>query len=327
MSGLLLNGLQGRSRRGWCGRAAEVPRAEHRGRGFGRADAFCRGLRDIAAKACPHRPDREDTRDRRSRRSGRRAMPARSSRRRRKKPEFGATPMKGKTPEQAISNARPSRTLRSASAGHAHRRGCRSTSLSQTKLDVFLGGEPVDIFALGPRARCGRPCARAGRWSVSVRASCSAPSPPPMTATSSPRKKPPSQVAQCDTPRPASSHSPGTPSLRTEAPVATMIAPGRWSGPPRRSASGPRRPRPARHRARRPAAADSRIASSRPIATSCPEWCRGRAGRRLADRGDLAAIDAAALEQRDQPAEPGGVSARRKGRPCRRRSRRSRRGS
>src|SRR5690606_25288023 len=54
--------------------------------------------------------------------------------------------------------------------------------------------------------------------------SSTAESPPPITAISRSRKNAPSQTAQYDTPRPAYSSSPGTPSLRCSAPVAMMTA-------------------------------------------------------------------------------------------------------
>src|SRR2546425_1596951 len=63
---------------------------------------------------------------------------------------------------------------------------------------------------------------------ASTSASWTAASPPPTTATSWPRKKPPSQVAQCETPRPVSSSSPATPSLRSDAPEAMITASGRY---------------------------------------------------------------------------------------------------
>ena len=60
--------------------------------------------------------------------------------------------------------------------------------------------------------------------SVSTSASSRAESPPPMTQTSCPAKKWPSQDAQCDTPRPRNTSSPGTPSDRSAEPAATMTA-------------------------------------------------------------------------------------------------------
>ena len=48
-------------------------------------------------------------------------------------------------------------------------------------------------------------------------------SPPPITATFSPLKKAPSQTPQVETPRPASSSSPGIPSRRGSAPIARMM--------------------------------------------------------------------------------------------------------
>ena len=55
-------------------------------------------------------------------------------------------------------------------------------------------------------------------------ASSTAVLPPPITATSLPRKKKPSQVAQAETPKPDSSFSPGMPSQRAWAPVAITTA-------------------------------------------------------------------------------------------------------
>jgi len=55
-------------------------------------------------------------------------------------------------------------------------------------------------------------------------ASSIAESPPPTTTISLPLKNGPSHVAQYDTPLPASSPSPGTPSLRGLAPVAMITA-------------------------------------------------------------------------------------------------------
>ena len=55
-------------------------------------------------------------------------------------------------------------------------------------------------------------------------ASSTAVSPPPTTATSTLRKKKPSQVAQAETPRPWYCFSEGMPSHLAEAPVATTIA-------------------------------------------------------------------------------------------------------
>ena len=49
-------------------------------------------------------------------------------------------------------------------------------------------------------------------------------SPPPITATSSPLKKAPSQTPQVETPRPPSSISPGMPSRLGSAPIERMIA-------------------------------------------------------------------------------------------------------
>ncbi len=61
--------------------------------------------------------------------------------------------------------------------------------------------------------------------SVSTSASSRAESPPPMTQTSWPAKKWPSQEAQCDTPRPRNASSPGTPSERERwSPAATITA-------------------------------------------------------------------------------------------------------
>ena len=49
-------------------------------------------------------------------------------------------------------------------------------------------------------------------------------SPPPTTIVCLSRKKAASQVAQSETPRAASSSSPGTPSFFGSAPIARMIA-------------------------------------------------------------------------------------------------------
>ena len=53
-------------------------------------------------------------------------------------------------------------------------------------------------------------------------ASSMAVSPPPTTSVSAPRKKAASQVAQYETPRAASSSSPGTPSFFGSAPIARI---------------------------------------------------------------------------------------------------------
>ena len=49
-------------------------------------------------------------------------------------------------------------------------------------------------------------------------------SPPPITATSSPLKKAPSQTPQVETPRPPSSISPGMPSRLGSAPMERTTA-------------------------------------------------------------------------------------------------------
>ena len=60
-------------------------------------------------------------------------------------------------------------------------------------------------------------------------ASAAAVLPPPTTMTDLPRKKLPSQVAQYDTPRPCSSSSRSSPSLRGRAPVAMITLLARYS--------------------------------------------------------------------------------------------------
>ena len=59
-------------------------------------------------------------------------------------------------------------------------------------------------------------------WLVRYSASSTAVLPPPITATSLPRKKKPSQVAQAETPRPWNFCSLGRPSQRAWAPVAMI---------------------------------------------------------------------------------------------------------
>ena len=57
-------------------------------------------------------------------------------------------------------------------------------------------------------------------------------SPPPMTTTSRPLKKAPSQTPQVETPRPPSSTSPGRPRRFGWAPIARMMLRARYSSSP-----------------------------------------------------------------------------------------------
>ena len=60
-------------------------------------------------------------------------------------------------------------------------------------------------------------------------------SPPPITSTRWPLKKAPSQTPQVETPRPASSISPGTPSRFGSAPIARITVFARCSSSPRKT--------------------------------------------------------------------------------------------
>src|SRR3990167_9186708 len=73
---------------------------------------------------------------------------------------------------------------------------------------------------------------------VRYKASSRAASPPPMTATSLPLKKNPSQVAQDETPLPRSRSSDGNPSQSEEAPVAIITLSAIWSSWPAETLNG-----------------------------------------------------------------------------------------
>ena len=64
-------------------------------------------------------------------------------------------------------------------------------------------------------------------------------SPPPITSTFSPLKKAPSQTPQVETPRPASSSSPGIPSRRGSAPIARISAFAAYSSSPMKTRCRP----------------------------------------------------------------------------------------
>ena len=64
-------------------------------------------------------------------------------------------------------------------------------------------------------------------------------SPPPITITSSPLKNAPSQTPQVETPRPASSSSPGSPSRRGSAPIARITLLATCSTSPMKTRCGP----------------------------------------------------------------------------------------
>ena len=108
---------------------------------------------------------------------------------------------------------------------------------------AVVAGDELLRHVRGLEARCCR-CSRARssmifearnssrRWTI-VRSeaylemkieSSIAESPPPITTTSSPLKKAPSQTPQVETPRPPSSSSPGIPSRRGSAPIARISA-------------------------------------------------------------------------------------------------------
>ena len=153
---------------------------------------------------------------------------------------FGSCPMATNTPPARTDSSAPVSVLRTTTSETLP--SPRMSATSHDRCIVMRGLAMARSCIMRLARSLSRRCTTwtAGENFVRNVASSMAESPPPTTTISCPLKNGPSQVAQYETPRPASADSPARPSLRGLAPVHMMTASASYSSPEVRTFSGSR---------------------------------------------------------------------------------------